>query len=115
MSYKNISFYYKKKRFRIRANSCSNFQIIRGLMFRRKEKSEVLLFEFSNKTKMKIHSFFVFFPFVAIWLDEENKIVDIKRVEPFEFSVGIGKFYKKLIEIPINKKYAKEIKLLVGD
>ena len=83
-----------------------------GLMFSRREKANSLLFEFKKPTKMKIHSCFVFFPFIAIWLDEKNKILDLKRVKPFKLSFKVKKPYYKLIEITINNKYKMVIELL---
>ncbi len=75
-----------------------------GLMFSRREKANALLFEFKKPTKMKIHSHFVFFPFLAIWLDEENNVLDLKEVKPFKTSIGIKESFSKLVEIPINRK-----------
>jgi hypothetical protein len=54
----------------------------------------------------------VFFPFVAIWLDDKNKIIDLKVVKSFNFSVSPNKSFCKLVEIPINNKYKKIVKLL---
>lgn len=75
-----------------------------GLMFCRREKADSLLFEFKKPTKMKIHSYFVFFPFLAIWLDNKNNILDLREIKSFKTSTGIKKPYSKLIEIPINNK-----------
>ncbi len=75
-----------------------------GFMFSRREKADILLFEFKKPTKMKIHSYFVFFPFLAIWLDEKNKVIALKEVKPFKLSFGIKRSFSKLVEIPINKK-----------
>ena len=86
-----------------------------GLMFSRREKANSLLFEFKKPTKMKIHSYFVFFPFIAIWLDEENNILDLREIKPFKTSNGIKKPYCNLIEIPINEKNKRIIGLLVGN
>jgi len=86
-----------------------------GLMFSRREKANSLLFEFKKPTKMKIHSYFVFSPFIAIWLDDKNNIIQLKKIKPFKTSKGIKKPYYKLVEIPINKKYKEIIELLVGD
>ena len=115
MTYQNISFTLKKKKFKIKARICGCFQKIRGLMFRKKENAETLLFEFSKPTKMKIHSFFVFFDFIAIWFDEKGRIIEIKRIKPFTFCAFPRKFYFKLLEIPLNSKYKKFQKFLVGD
>lgn len=86
-----------------------------GLMFRRREKAKALLFEFKKPTKLKIHSCFVFFSFLAIWLDDKNKIIGKKIVKPFEMSISPEKPFSKLLEIPFNDKYEKVIQLLVGN
>ena len=39
-----------------------------GLMFCRREKADSLIFEFKKPTRISIHSFFVFFPFVVLSL-----------------------------------------------
>ena len=75
-----------------------------GLMFCRREKADSLLFEFKKPTKMKIHSHFVFFPFLAIWLNDDNEILALKEVKPFKINIGIRKSFSKLVEIPINNK-----------
>ena len=91
---------------------CSPLGKFRGLMFRAREKSPALSFEFSKPTNMKIHSYFVFFPFLAIWLDNNGRILKKKLVKPFIPSVGINPRFSKLIEIPINNKYSSVINQL---
>ena len=76
-----------------------------GLMFKQREKSSALQFNIPNQA---IHSLLVFFPFVAVWLDDKNNVVDSKIVKPFQLYVKSRKPFNKLIEIPLNKKY-KEI------
>ncbi len=83
----------------------SGFGKFLGLMFKQKNNADALLFEFNKPTHLKIHSFFVFFPFIAVWLDEDNKLIEIKKIEPFRLSIGPNRKFSKLIEIPINKKY----------
>ena len=83
-----------------------------GLMFHSRKNCPAMLFEFKNPNKMLIHSLFVFFPFAAIWLDNKNKVVDKKIVKPFRLSISSRKPFYKLLEIPLNKKYKKEIKIL---
>jgi uncharacterized membrane protein (UPF0127 family) len=73
--------------------------MILGLMFRTR-KTRPLLFEFKRDVRMAIHSFFVFFPFKAIWLDENNRIIAQKIVKPFTLCVRPRKPFRKLIEIP---------------
>jgi len=83
---------------------------IRGLMFRRKEKSNALLFEFKKPSKMKIHSFFVFFDFIALWLDKDNNILEKRVVKPWTASVSPSVKYLKLLEVPLNVFYHSKIK-----
>jgi len=110
-----VSFSYKNKQFEIMVKNCNLFEKFFGLMFIRKRKAQALLFEFKKPTKIKIHSFFVFFPFVAIWLDRENKIIDFKIIKPFNLAISHKKQFKRLVEIPINERYSGIVKLLVGD
>jgi len=111
---KRIGFLYKGKKFLVDVIVCNSLEKFFGLMFARRRKAQALLFDFKKPTKIKIHSFFVFFPFVAVWLDEKNKIVDFKIVKPFNFSISSKKLFKRLVEIPINERYSGIVKLLVG-
>lgn len=106
---------YKGNNFNINLKLCQGFNKFRGLMFTRREKARALLFEFKKPTNITIHSLFVFFPFVIIWLNSDDKIIDFKIVKPFSFFVSQKRPFSKIIEIPINNKYQKSIKLLVGD
>ena len=82
-----------------KAKKVKGLGMISGLMFRTR-KTSPLVFEFKKDTRMAIHSFFVFFPFKAIWLNSENKIIAQKIVKPFTFCVRPRKQFRKLIEIP---------------
>ena len=82
-----------------KARKVSGLGKILGLMFRTR-KTKPLLFEFDKDTRIAIHSFFVFFPFKAIWLDENNRIIEQKIVKPFSFCVKPRRAFRKLIEIP---------------
>lgn len=84
----------------------------RGLMFRRRE-TESLLFEFGRFDR-GIHSCFVFFDFLAVWLDEKDNVLDAEVVKPFRLSVGAKKGARKLIEVPINEKNREILQLFVG-
>lgn len=112
---KKIKIKSKKKRFEISLKVCNWFETFSGLMFTRREKAQALLFGFDKPVKLKIHSLFVFFPFVALWLDKDNNIVDKKLVNPFNFSVSSRKPYFRLVEIPINQKYSSITKFIVED
>ena len=109
---RKIKLNFKKQEFEIDLKVCNLFEKFSGLMFKKREKAQALLFEFKKPTKMKIHSLFVFFPFVAMWLDDKNKIIDLKIVKSFNFSVSSNKSFCKLVEIPINNKYKKIVELL---
>ena len=91
------------------------FTRISGLMFSRREKASALFFEFKKPVRISIHSFFVFFPFLAIWLDETGNIVDKKVVMPWRFSVIPEKKFVKLVEIPFSRRYKNILNILVGE
>jgi len=78
---KEIGFKYKGKEISLDVLECGFFERFRGLMFRKKEEANALLFDFKKSVNIPIHSFFVYFPFVAIWLDNDDKIVDLKIVK----------------------------------
>ncbi|MFA5993229.1 MAG: hypothetical protein WC796_05990 [Candidatus Pacearchaeota archaeon] len=84
-----------------------------GLMFSRREKAEVLLFDM--KKPMAIHSFFVFFDFIAVWIDEKNTVVKWKIVKPWSPYEMPEKHFSKLIEIPISRRYHNIVALVVGE
>jgi uncharacterized membrane protein (UPF0127 family) len=84
-------------------------QEARGLMFRSKNKARALLFEFDRPVNLKIHSWFVSFPFVAIWFDKNNKFIAKRVIRPWRLPLGPGKPFTKLIEVPINDFYRREI------
>jgi len=70
------------------------------------------LFDFKKPSGIPIHSFFVFFFFLAVWLNESNKVVDVKLVKSFRFFVLPKGNFCKLIEIPVNELYRRELKQL---
>ncbi len=103
-----INFNYKNKKISLDVKKCNLFGAFRGLMFRRRENAPaLLLLDFKKLRRLKIHSCFVFFPFVALWLDDKNHVIEIRTVEPWKFYVLPKKKFRRLIEIPINKKYNK--------
>ncbi|MCK5043987.1 DUF192 domain-containing protein [Candidatus Pacearchaeota archaeon] len=102
-----------KKKIKVDLKTCNCFEKFSGLMFARREKAKALLFDFKKPVKTAIHSYFVFFPFVAIWLDKENNTVELKIVKPFTSLIRPQKFFYKLVEIPINKNYKEIMKIVV--
>ena len=104
-----MKIYYRKKGISVSARKVGSLGMLRGLMFR-SENTESLLFESSGT----IHSWFVFFFFLAVFLDNKNKVVDVRIVKPFRFKVKSGKKYKKILEVPINDSNSKIVRALVG-
>jgi len=100
------------KRIKIDTRRLGQFSKGIGLMFRR-SRSDNLLFEFKKDVKMAIHSFFVFFPFLAIWVDSKNRVIDFEIVRPFRPRVMPKKKFRKLIEVPINFKNREIIKFFI--
>jgi uncharacterized membrane protein (UPF0127 family) len=95
---------FGKRKISFEAQPVSEFGKFSGLMFSRKEKANILLFKFSKPVRLAIHSFFVFFPFIAIWRDHEGKIIEIKKIRPFSPHVCPSKKFSSFVEIPINKR-----------
>lgn len=83
-----------------------------GLILKKKKNAKALLFTFKKPVKLKITSFFVFFKFYAVFLDDKMNIVDLFLVPPWRFSLGPKKNYVFLLEIPVNSKYSRVNKQL---
>ncbi len=99
---KDIVFYQGKIKYKLKVKKLSEIGKGIGLMFKSR-KTQNLLFEFKRPIQMAIHSFFVFFPFAAIWLNEKNEFVEGRIVFPFNFYVVPKTAFYKLIEIPLCK------------
>lgn len=97
----------------IEVEKMGNLGKVIGLMFKQRKNAKALLFEFDKPCCMGIHSFFVFFPFVAIWMNEE-RLIDIQQISPFKLTIKPNEKFTRLIEIPINKKYQEIVQVLVG-
>lgn len=104
---------FKNKKIETPVKKASELGKIIGLMFK-KETTENLLFEFNEKTNLRIHSYFVFFDFLAIWLDKENRVLEWKIIKSFTLNTKPKKSFFKLIEIPLNKKNEEIAKFFVG-
>lgn len=103
---------YGKKEINILAKRVSEIGKIFGLMFRGRN-SKNLLFSFRKKTRIGIHSFFVFFPFLALWIDDDNNVIEFRIVKPFTSRIAPKKPFAKLIEIPFNGKNRKILDFFV--
>ncbi|OYT36708.1 hypothetical protein B6U91_00530 [Candidatus Pacearchaeota archaeon ex4484_71] len=112
---KRINFEFRGKKISLEAKKVGFLSEGWGLMFSRREKANALLFEFKKPTMLKFTSFFVFYPFIMVWVDEVGKVVEVRRVNPFKFSILPKRKFTKVIEIPINKRYSHILKLLDED
>jgi uncharacterized membrane protein (UPF0127 family) len=74
-----------------------------GLMFRTR-KTTPLLFDFQRDSRASITSYFVLFPFLALWLDKNNRVVEHKIIQPWKLKVKPRNKFRKLVEVPINNK-----------
>lgn len=99
----------KNKVFEIPAKKCLGIKKVTGLMFKY-VNPDARVFFFSKEGIYPIHSLFCK-KFVAIWM-KKSKIVNIKIVNPWRFSIAPKNNFDTLIEIPTDGKYreiAKEI------
>jgi uncharacterized membrane protein (UPF0127 family) len=112
MKKEKITINLGNKKIPLKVQKLSIFEMGRGLMFRKKKNSPNLLFEFPYSSKWKIHSWFVFFDFIAIWLDDEKNLLELNITKPWKFSVSPKKKSKYLIEIPLGKEPKKLKKFL---
>ena len=78
----------------------SQLSKMRGLMFRPKNYKKPLLFIFEKVGRYPIHSFFCR-KFVAVWMFD-RKVVEIKIVKPWRFSVTPKEKFNLLLEIPVK-------------
>lgn len=82
-------------------------------MFKTKE-TESLIFDFSDSEYFGIHSYFVFFRFLAVWLDEKNNLIHSQIVPPFTFLIRAPQKSHRLLEIPLNGKNRKFMRFFDG-
>ena len=104
-----MKFNFSHKNIGIDVKVCNGVERFFGLMFTQRKKAKALLFDFQKPTRLSIHSWFVFFSFFAIWLDDKNNVIQIKKIKPFGFPVCPKKPFYKIVEIPINEEYEKVI------
>ncbi|MEK6844851.1 MAG: DUF192 domain-containing protein [Nanoarchaeota archaeon] len=110
----NFSFNFQNKKIKISVKKVSWFRKGIGLMFSSRKKAKILLFEFKRPVKIGFTSLFVFFPFIIIWLDSSNNVLDFRKVNPFELHIPSRKPFHRVLEVPFKNDYLKIIKELVG-
>lgn len=107
----NVGLVYKRKKLNLKVFECNFFEQGIGLMFSRRKNAKILLFRFKKPAHLSIHSFFVFFPFIAVWTDDKNRILSWKKVSPFTFHVSPPvQGFCNLVEIPVTEEYSKQVK-----
>ena len=86
---------------KIRAETATNIvEQMKGLMFSEKKN---ILFVLDRERVFGIHSFFVFFPFDAVYIDSKKRVVEVVRgIKPFTFYVRNEKPAKYLLEVSGN-------------
>ncbi len=110
----DITVFLGKKIKRISVKKVSSFGKISGLMFRSRE-TDTLLFEFDKSKKRSFHSWFVFFPFLVLWIDEYNQVLEVRKIKPFTTTILPSKQFKKVIEIPFSRRNKDIISFFIGD
>ena len=75
-------------------------------------KKALLLFNSKTPGRLKIHSFFCA-PFLAVYTDRKNKILEIIKVDSWKSVIVPDDKFNKLIEIPRIPKYSELIKSLL--
>jgi len=98
-----MKIFYENRKINLHVREVGFFGKIWGLMFSSKEH-ENLLFSFNKSTRIAIHSFFVFYSFLAVYLDNKNRVLEFRIVKPFDFHVKPRKVFRKLVEIPLNSR-----------
>jgi uncharacterized membrane protein (UPF0127 family) len=73
---------------------------LRGLMFRAKPVS--ILFDFHEEAIHPIHSLFVFFPFYAIYISKEKKVIEKSHIGPFRLLHKNSRAARYLLETDIK-------------
>jgi uncharacterized membrane protein (UPF0127 family) len=109
MQNKRVSFKFNGKNLSFDVKKCNSFEKGVGLMFKRRKNAEALLFEFEKNSEAVLTSWFVFSPFAVFWLDDKNKVVDFKIVKPFVLTINAKKPFSKIVEVPLNDKYTKDV------
>lgn len=98
-----FQFYQGKKKLSTEVNEMKGLWKGIGLMWRSKNTSN-LLFTFDRPSRVALTSLFVFFPYVAVWLDSKKRIIESRVSRPFELSFQPKRNASYLIELPLNAR-----------
>ena len=107
-----ISIFQNNKKVVFSVKRVSFFGKFSGLMLRTRHTKR-LLFDFKTEKIRAMHSFFVFFSFLILWLDKDKNVIDKEIVKPFRTRVVPNKRFRYAVEIPMNKENKKIISLFV--
>jgi uncharacterized membrane protein (UPF0127 family) len=110
-----MRFYFNlgKRKLNVQVNKVGLLMSGFGLTFKTKNTKN-LLFVFRKPSKIALTSVFVFFPFVAVWLDENKKVIETRTIKPFSMSINPKHNSKYLIELPLNSKNSKLIEKIIN-
>lgn len=103
-----IKIRFKGRIIKLNVKKLSSLGMARGFMFKGRSCENLL---FNRKGRWAIHSLFVFFRFLALWLDNKNNVIEWKIAKPFSFCIKPKRKFAKLIEIPENKANNAIIKI----
>ena len=96
-----FDFFKGKKKLSVNVLKMNFLTQYLGLMFS-SSKTSIRLFSYSKDCGIMIHSWFVFYPFLIVWLDKSKKVIGFKKVLPFTSCVIPKKKFRHFIEIPFN-------------
>ena len=110
-----ISVFFKKRNILVDVRETGFISRGLGLTFRTRQTKN-LLFDFKRNVTWQgdLTSIFVFFPFLTLWLDNRNKVIDFTVVKPFKFSISQNKHFCRIVEIPFNLSNRKVIERFIG-
>ena len=109
-----IEVRYKNKTLDIDVKRLRKWEMGIGLMFRTR-KTKNLLFAFNKDKFISLTACFVFFPFLVLWLDDENRVIEKRVIYPFELRIFPKKSFRSIIEIPFSKKNKSILKFFDED
>ncbi len=110
-----IAVFFKGKRISLNVYKTGFLSRGLGLTFRTKNTRN-LLFDFSKPVTWQgnLTSIFVFFPFLTLWVDKNNKVIDLRVIRSFIFSISQKKEFYRIVEIPFNLSNRRIIERFIG-
>ncbi len=107
--------YFKNRKISVPVKETGFFSKALGLTFRTSQ-TKPLLFDFQREVYQRgaLTSWFVFFPFLAVWLDKNNRVLEFKIISPFTLKILPKKPFRRIVEVPLNAKNKKIIGFFVG-